>query len=483
MRDQMDRKIEVFNVTRIGSGHIKHDKPCQDASMSWESEDGTVQIAIVSDGHGGDTYVRSDVGSKLAVSIAMRHLVEMSRNPVLYGKLMFQKKGEVTARPTSRVKLVDSKNPTESELQQIRQDNLFVKQYRQNEEQDKVIGLLFKGIVDEWHAAITKDCQENPLSEYESGMLGGNRIEKAYGATLLAFMRTPYYWFAFQIGDGKMLCCDETLTWREPVPWDCNCFLNMTTSLCNRNPLPSFRYAYDGTGTFPMAVVMGSDGLDDSWVTMQNLQDFYAQTLKIFLEEGKDKTVEELAEYLSKLSQRGSHDDMSMAGIVDLSLVGEAVKMYDLRKEGLVLQTEFQNRKKEIEKYNAERGEIEKRLIASEEQLKKIERQRSDIEALRTELAEKKELIEKKTAEYSSIDAEARARNGQLREQWSEMKDAAVKAAEVRKDEWLHTLGDLPWETVEEIGENQEEVTSKFDVIVPEEVTDCDSEQPEYEIS
>lgn len=465
MDNLKDRKIEVFNVTRIGSGHIKHGKPCQDSSMSWQSEDGSVQIAIVSDGHGGDTYVRSDVGSKLAASVAMRHLVRMSMNPVLYGKLMFQKKGEVTARPTSRLKIVDPKNPTESELQQLRQDNLFVRQYSQNEEQDKVIGLLFKGIVDEWREAIMKDCQENPFTEYELAMLGGNRIEKAYGATLLAFVRTPYYWFAFQIGDGKMLCCDETLTWREPVPWDCNCFLNMTTSLCNSNPLPLFRYAYDGTGNFPMAVVMGSDGLDDSWVTMQNLQDFYTQTLRILLEEGKDKTVEELAEYLSKLSQRGSHDDMSMAGIIDLSLVGEALKMYNLRKEGLSLQSEFQNRKQEIEKYNAERVEIEKKLTAAEEQLKKIEKQHADIEALRTELAMKKELIDSKTAEYSSIDAEARAKNEQLREQWCEMKDEAIKSAELRKEEWWRSLGDLPWETVKEIREGQVEITSKFDVV------------------
>lgn len=482
MSDPIDRNIVVFNVTRIGSGHIKHGKPCQDASLSWESEDGSVQIAIVSDGHGGDTYVRSDVGSKLAASIALKHLVEMSKNPALYGKLMFQKKGEVTARPTSKIKVVDPKNPTESELQQIRQDNLFIKQYKQNEEQDKVIGLLFKGIVDEWHDAITKDSQENPLTEYELGMLGGNRIEKAYGATLLAFMRTPYYWFAFQIGDGKMLCCDETLTWREPVPWDCNCFLNMTTSLCNRNPLPSFRYAYDGTGSFPMAVVMGSDGLDDSWVTMQNLQDFYTQTLKIFLEEGKEKTVEELAEYLSKLSQRGSHDDMSMAGIIDLSLVGEALKMYNLRKEGLTLQSEFQSRKKEIEKYNSERKEIEKKLTAAEEQLKKIEKQRSDIEALRTELAQKKELIDSKTLEYSSIDAEARAQNELLRGQWTEMKEAALKAAESRREEWLRSLGNLPWDKENEI-KFDEEMVSELEVFTPEELTDIESEKSEDEVS
>ena len=53
---------------------MKSGKPCQDHSLSWESDDKTVQVAIVCDGHGGDTYVRSDVGSKLAAEIALRNI-------------------------------------------------------------------------------------------------------------------------------------------------------------------------------------------------------------------------------------------------------------------------------------------------------------------------------------------------------------------------------------------------------------------------
>ena len=56
---------------------------------------------------------------------------------------------------------------------------------------------------------------------------------------------------------------------------------------------------------------MGSDGLDDSWVTMPKLQHFYAQTLEIFANQGRDKTVDELGDYLTKLSATGSRDDMS----------------------------------------------------------------------------------------------------------------------------------------------------------------------------
>ena len=48
----MGRKI-IFNVTKMGASHVKSGKPCQDYSLSWESEDKQVQVAIVCDGHGG----------------------------------------------------------------------------------------------------------------------------------------------------------------------------------------------------------------------------------------------------------------------------------------------------------------------------------------------------------------------------------------------------------------------------------------------
>ena len=42
-------RIIVFNATKIGASHIKSGKPCQDNSLSWMSEDGRTQVAIVCD--------------------------------------------------------------------------------------------------------------------------------------------------------------------------------------------------------------------------------------------------------------------------------------------------------------------------------------------------------------------------------------------------------------------------------------------------
>jgi hypothetical protein len=181
----------------------------------------------------------------------------------------------------------------------------------------------------------------------------------------MAFVGTPLYWFAFHIGDGKMVACNRSMEWFEPVPWDCNCFLNMTTSLCNTNPIPMFRYAFSGKGDFPTAVILGSDGLDDSWVTMENLQNFYSQTLSIFDELGEEKAVNELDSYLPVLSQKGSRDDMSMAGIVDMDEIKSALSIYKSRRQ-------LKSLKKEKDKSEAELDRLSKLQAELDEEIRRL---------------------------------------------------------------------------------------------------------------
>ena len=90
-------RIITFHVTCLGASHVKKGKPCQDYSLSWQSEDKTTHVAIVCDGHGGDTYVRSDRGAKLAAEIALRCI----RNMVdcVSPDSFLDKEGAVTARP------------------------------------------------------------------------------------------------------------------------------------------------------------------------------------------------------------------------------------------------------------------------------------------------------------------------------------------------------------------------------------------------
>lgn len=285
----------AFATSVLGAGHIRENKPCQDYSIAWQSKDSGSVVLIVCDGHGSDTYVRSDVGSRLAAQITLEAVKEFvpRKGHIPNPEWIVGRKGQAQAR----------------------------EQVNYGIGEGKVFDALFETIYRTWIDAIEQDAQNNPFTEEEQKRLRGKRLVKAYGTTLMAYVQTPDYWFAFQIGDGRMLAADENLQWRQLVPWDEACFLNQTTSLCNTDPLPLFRYAFDGTGNFPAAVFCCSDGIEDSWgdyeVAPQMLHDYFTGLTKVFLQEGRNATLDRLSEFLPKLSAAASKDDMSIAGYIN----------------------------------------------------------------------------------------------------------------------------------------------------------------------
>lgn len=370
----MGRRI-VFNVSKMGASHVKSGKPCQDYSLSWESDDKQMQVAIVCDGHGGTSYVRSDVGSKYAAEIALSNIQRFTAavSPAFF----LGKSAAVTARPEEEE---DSLFPTtckvphgeltESQLEQLEQDKAFYAAVADVREQDEWFCRLFAAIYLQWLDAIQKDASEHPFTEAEKACLKNAKVVKAYGSTLMAFVSTPFYWFAFHIGDGKLMACDRNFRWSEPVPWDCNCFLNLTTSLCNSNPIPMFRYAFSGKGDFPIAVILGSDGLDDSWVTIERLGNFYSQTLAIFDKIGEERALEELSEYLPELSRKASQDDMSMAGIIDMDEIKNGIRVYSTQRKINEIQSEKEKKEAELRLLKTQCEQAEKEIKEQSDKLK-----------------------------------------------------------------------------------------------------------------
>jgi len=51
--------MKCFNHSCQGESHKASDKECQDYSLTWQNEDKSITIAVVCDGHGGDSYFRS----------------------------------------------------------------------------------------------------------------------------------------------------------------------------------------------------------------------------------------------------------------------------------------------------------------------------------------------------------------------------------------------------------------------------------------
>ena len=321
----------LFNCSSIGASHIKDNKPCQDYSIAWQ--EGDICAIIVCDGHGSSTYVRSDVGSRLAAEAA---LDAIKRFVLGDPEWLLNTSGAVTARETDEALRFNAEPPgpdaTETEQAQYSQRLLFIEQVNNISEQDTVFEALFTAIYEDWIGKIAADKEQDPFSEEELALLNGNRIEKAYGTTLMAYVQTPSYWLAFHIGDGRLLSLNDEHQWIEPVPWDCNCFQNVTTSLCNSNPVPQFRYAFDATGKFPVALFCCSDGIEDSYgdysLAPERLHTFYSSLINAFFSQGYSETISKIAAFLPKLSERGSNDDMSLAGIINLPAAKKYVLHY-----------------------------------------------------------------------------------------------------------------------------------------------------------
>lgn len=280
----------AFHLTVIGASHIKSGTVCQDCSQSCEKTE--CRLVVVCDGHGGADYFRSDRGSKLA-AVAFMDCME---NPDLIAAL------SAAAAEKQR----------QSRMEQ-----------------------LIKSIIARWNSLVEQDMRQHPFDEDElSGVSekarrryeAGERLQAAYGTTLIGAVLAENFWLGLQIGDGKCVAVSETGEFTQPIPWDEECFLNVTTSLCDENAAKEFRFCF--SRTLPAAVFIGSDGIDDCFAGDERLYDFYRVTLKSFAETDEETAIAQLKEYLPTLSEKGSGDDMSVGILVNTDLVCKSESVY-----------------------------------------------------------------------------------------------------------------------------------------------------------
>lgn len=296
-----------------GESHKSSEKPCQDYAYA-ETTEG-LSMAIVCDGHGGERYFRSQHGSQIATEITANAIRDYVRNMAT----SYQGKEVNSVFDGSPFTAYNADHATNEQVDSA---------------QHKSLMWLFASIISQWNLRITKHAMENDLTEWEQNHVEQKYLdeflnkrksedstyEKTYGCTLMAYVQTPNYWFAFHLGDGKcvsMRMANGHLVCEQPIPWDERCFLNKTTSLCDSNALEEFRYCYQGNGEFPLAMFLGSDGIDDSYGDGYNLTNFYIQLFKLIIRNGNEKALKELRKSLPIISKIGSKDDMSVACVYD----------------------------------------------------------------------------------------------------------------------------------------------------------------------
>lgn len=292
----------LFAESVHGAMHKEREMPREDAVGI--KEGAGFQIFVTADGHGDKECVRSAKGAKLAVDIGISKLEEF-----------------YTAV---------SENHLTSELLNER---LVEKRIR------KLIG----SIIGMWNVAVAEDVAANPFTEEELQRAvktgeyyrKNEHITHAYGTTILAGLLTEEYLLLLHQGDGHCIVVDAEGKTIEPVPWDEKCISNIVTSICDSDAVLSCRYAViSRKENEPAACFLASDGVDDSFFTLEETYAFCHKLIQYGCKEGMEKLQEDLQETLESLSEKGSRDDTTISGFIDVEQCKaflEEFEKYDYR--------------------------------------------------------------------------------------------------------------------------------------------------------
>jgi hypothetical protein len=305
-------EYSVFHATRIGESHIKKDIPCEDYSFSYE--DDKLSIIAIADGHGDPNCFRSKEGSRFACESAIESLREFCTN-VDVGELL-------------------AENSIPVEKQRIRKQ-------------------LIDAILGKWYMKVEANLIESPFSPEDLNGISakqkerferGERVETAFGSTLICVALMDSYCIGIQIGDGTCIMisyndCEVS----SPIPEDLECFHNITTSICDKDAADKFRCFVQKE--LPVAVFAGSDGIDDSFSNEEELYAKYRDILIMFGDCGYDKSVKEIEEYLPVITKKGSGDDVSIAGIVNLKDAEKCKDLLELQQKEFSLSQEYKRLK------------------------------------------------------------------------------------------------------------------------------------------
>jgi hypothetical protein len=277
---------KVAHACVRGSSHQRWGLPNQDAAQCTVTPgaQGTVAVAVVSDGHGSPRHFRSQVGSSLAVSTVAGTLQGFLRESVA---------------PNGQVPFVP---------EQVHE--------------------LERKIVSGWLAAVHSDLERNPFSqaelatlEKEDGIEGRAAVESspelAYGATLLAAGATDKVLLYLQLGDGEILSVSETGTTTRPLPPDDRLIANETTSLCQPEAWKDFRSSWVTKPALPSLVLLSTDGYANSFRSDEDFLKVGQDYLDIVSQQGIASLAEELPSILTEATQQGSGDDITVAILQD----------------------------------------------------------------------------------------------------------------------------------------------------------------------
>lgn len=368
------RLYKAFNVDEIGSSHIEKDLPKQDfsGSESGETENNIpYAIAVVADGHGGPQYFRSNIGSEFAVEVCKEIVLDLIKKNINAKKNENNIKNNIKKQWDSKVKEHFKENGkcfSSSELESLRKE------------------------IEHTDDPTKKKKLNEYLEKYKSAdNITDNTIKKAYGSTLIAVAAWNDTVMGIHIGDGTCVALYEDGNMNQPIPADKNNVANITGSLCNEDPNCRVYFFEE----MPIAVFVASDGLDDSYGNGELLYQFYRKLCMHFIDDGLDYK-NTLQKQLSEISARGSHDDMSIAGIYNSELLCD----YKNVLEAVIELGENKIRHARCqEKYNG----FEYQIKAKQAKFENAQRIKSEAEKEISKMYSKKESIEEEIQKHRNF--------------------------------------------------------------------------------
>lgn len=268
---------EILDATVRGSTHVQRGIPNQDSVATRLLADGKVAVVAISDGHGGERYVRSEVGSRFAVEVSCDILGEWWTRTA---------RGNGDAPATALI---------EQELR------------------DRVVPTITR----QWRARVADHVVAHPFTEEEftrAGTAVDVQPEVAYGATLLVAVASDRAVALAQLGDGDIVLVrgDDVML---PIEPDARLVASQTTSLCLDSADADFRCSVVSDIADIDLVLLSTDGYANSFA-----DDEWERTVGVDLasriaELGTDAIRLQLPAWLGE-SAAASGDDTSVALLV-----------------------------------------------------------------------------------------------------------------------------------------------------------------------
>ncbi|UTC64527.1 protein phosphatase 2C domain-containing protein [Treponema sp. OMZ 788] len=281
-------------------------------------------LICVADGHGSAPHFRSEKGAELSIQTAIELLsesidkIDAELQKKNYSKINKNLSKSFVRRWMYKI-LEDIGNTKKEDLsEQINElkksDYEAAEKYEKDLEKGKKLADHYLGLCQNLSVENEEKSEINTILDDFCTL----SLKSIYGCTTVVYfqLKNSLKWYAFKIGDSDLFASFDGV-FVKPIKDDPKCFLNTTTSLCDDNADKEFCFPeIEYLEKIPDSVFCSTDGVADSFQDESFIKKFYDQLQFMYNEDGDLKTENEIKEYLPKLSEKGSGDDISLAGII-----------------------------------------------------------------------------------------------------------------------------------------------------------------------